>query len=115
MTYLPVEQWLDILQNMRTFALNPKHVYKRFTVILEACRQNLLPDKEQIQYIRATISEREKQEIAEVYLERGIEQGIEQGIEMNKKDMAKRMLGRGYEASEITELTELPIEEISQL
>ena len=96
---------------MRIFALNPKHVDKRFTVILEACRQNRLPDKEQIQYIRATISEREKQEIAEVYLERG----IEQGIEMNKKDMAKRMLERGYEASEITELTELPIEEISQL
>ena len=30
-------------------------------------------------------------------------------------DMAKRMLERGYEASEITELTELPIEEISRL
>ena len=73
----PVEQWFDILQNMRTFALNPKHVDKRFTGILEACRQNRLPDTEQLQYIRAMISEREKQEIAEVYLERGIEQGIE--------------------------------------
>ena len=61
------------------------------------------------------ISEREKQEIAEVYLERGIEQGIQQGIEQGKKDTAKRMLERGYEASEIAELTRLPIERISQL
>ncbi len=68
---------VELLQNMRTFALNPKHVDKRFTGILEACRQNRLPDTEQLQYIRAMISEREKQEIAEVYLERGIEQGIE--------------------------------------
>ena len=107
----PVEQWFDILQNMRNFALNPKHVDKRFSGILEACRQNRLPDTEQIQYIRAMISEREKQEIAEVYLERG----IEQGIELNKKDMAKRMLERGYDSSEVAELTGLPIEEISQL
>ena len=93
---------------MRNFALNPKHVDKRFTSILEACRQNRLPDTEQIQYIRAMISEREKQEIAEVYLERGIEQGIEQG----KKDTAKRMLERGYEVSDIAELTGLTLDEI---
>lgn len=30
-------------------------------------------------------------------------------------DVAKRMLERGYEASEIAELTGLPIEEISRL
>lgn len=107
----PVEQWFDILQNMRNFALNPKHVDKRFSGILEACRQNRLPDAEQIQYIRAMISEREKQEIAEVYLERG----IEQGIELKQKDVAKRMLERGYEASEVAELTGLPIDEIAQL
>ena len=100
---------------MRTFALNPKHVDKRFSGILEACRQNRLPDEEQIQYIRAMISEREKQEIAEVYLERGIEQGIQQGIEQGKKDTAKRMLERGYEVRDIAELTGLSIEEISLL
>lgn len=57
------------------------------------------------------ISDREKQEIAEVYLERGIEQGIEQG----KKDIARRMLERGYEVRDIAELTGLSIEEISLL
>ena len=33
------EPWFNILQNMRNFAVNPKHVDKRFTGILEACRQ----------------------------------------------------------------------------
>ena len=119
----PVEQWFDIIQNMRTFALNPKHVDRRFTGILEACRQNRLPDTEQLQYIRAMISEREKQEIAEVYLERGIEQGkklgfdegMEQGVEQNKKDVAKQMLARGYDVAEIAAITGLPVEVLSQL
>ena len=100
---------------MRNFALNPKHVDKRFSGILEACRQNRLPDTEQIQYIRAMISEREKQEIAEVYLDRGIEQGIQQGIEQGKKDTAKRMLERGYEVSDIADLTGLTLDEIQAM
>ena len=57
------------------------------------------------------ISEREKQEIAEVYLERGIEQGIEQG----KIDDAKRMLAHGYDVAEIMAITKLPESEIEAL
>ena len=57
------------------------------------------------------ISEREKQEIAEVYLERGIEQGIEQG----KKDTARRMLERGYEVRDIAEITGLTLDEIRSI
>lgn len=53
------------------------------------------------------ISEREKQEIAEVYLERGIEQG--------KKETAKRMLERGYEVSDIADLTGLTLDEIQAM
>ena len=107
----PVEQWFDILQNMRNFAVNPKHVDKRFTGILEACRQNRLPDVEQIQYVRAMISDREKQEIAEVYLERGIEQGIEQG----RRDTIREFMAAGASKELIAAATGLSIEEIEAL
>ena len=106
-----VEQWFDILQNMRNFAVNPKHVDKRFTGILEACRQNRLPDVEQIQYVRAMISDREKQEIAEVYLERGIEQGIEQG----RRDTIREFMAAGASKELIAAATGLSTEEIEAL
>ncbi len=65
------------------------------------------------------ISEREKQEITEVYLERGIQQGIkrgiEQGIEQGKKDTAKRMLERGFKVSDIAEITGLTLDEIRSI
>lgn len=116
---------------MRNFALNPKHVDKRFSGILEACQQNRLPDTEQLQYIRAMISEREKQEIAKVYLERGIEQGIQQGIQqgieqgikqgiaqgaqLEKCDVARRMLTMGIDPSVIAASTKLTESEIETL
>jgi len=107
----PVEQWFDILQNMRNFAVNPQHVDKRFKGILEACRQNRLPDAEQLQYVRAMISDREKQEIAEVYLE----QGIEQGIELGTIKTIKKFAAAGVSTELIVNATGLPAEEIEAL
>lgn len=57
------------------------------------------------------ISDREKQEIAEVYLERGIEQGIEQ----EKQDTAKRMLAMRTDVAIIAEATKLSVGEIEAL
>ena len=57
------------------------------------------------------ISDREKQEIAEVYLERGIEQGIEQ----EKQDTAKRMLAMRTDVAIIVEATKLSVGEIEAL
>ena len=92
---------------MRNFALNPKHVDKRFSDILDACRQNRLPDKEQIQYVRAMISDREKQEIAEVYLERGIEQG--------KLETIRKFAAAGASTELIASATGLSAEEIEAM
>ena len=57
------------------------------------------------------ISDREKQEIAEVYLERGIEQGIEQG----RRDTIREFMAAGASKELIAAATGLSIEEIGAL
>ena len=45
----------------------------------------------------------------------GIEKGIEQGIEKNKRDVVINMLNKDYDIKEISEITNLAIEEIEKL
>ena len=75
----PIEEWFDILRNMRTFAQKPKDINQRFNSIFDACRQNVLDPTERIQYFKAMISEEEKQGIAEAYREEGWYEGHEAG------------------------------------
>ena len=45
----------------------------------------------------------------------GVESGIKQGVEQNQESTAKKMLAKGYDVSEISELTSLSPEEINNL
>lgn len=48
-------------------------------------------------------------------LEEGIEKGIEKGIERGIKDLVRRMSAKGKSVAEISDLTDLSVEQISQI
>lgn len=106
-----IEEWFDLLKNMNTFVTKPEHINKRFDGILESCRQSQLPEIEQIQYVRAMLSDREKKDIADAYLQRGLEEGIQQGI----RQTAQRLLAAGASVELIQTATGLSAEEIEAL
>ncbi len=45
----------------------------------------------------------------------GVESGIKQGVEQNQESTAKKMLAKGYDVTEVSELTGLSTEEIQKL
>lgn len=107
----PIEEWFDILRNMRTFAQKPKDINQRFNSIFDACRQNVLDPTERIQYFKAMISEEEKQGIAEAYREEGWYEGHEAGKTEGKAEERESMLAalRAAGASEELLATALKI------
>ena len=56
-----------------------------------------------------------RQEGLQEGIQQGIEQGIQQGMLDNQKEVAKKMLEKGYDISDISEMTELSIEDIEVL
>ena len=123
----PVEEWFDILTNMRNFASRPANIDERFNRIFESCRMGGLKDKETQQYLRAMITEEEKQEIRagsyEYGFEEGMQQGIEQGIAQGqeqgraeaKRITAKNLLSSGVSMDIIVSATGLSEEVIRAL
>ena len=51
----------------------------------------------------------------ELGIKQGIEQGIEQGIMQHKKDVAIKLIQKGFSIEEIMEITELTEEQIEEL
>ena len=123
----PVEEWFDILTNMRNFAQKPDNIDERFDGIFEASKMRGLKDKETLQYLRAMITEEEKQEIRagsyeygfEEGMQQGMQQGIAQGQEQGKAEanraIAKNLFSSGVSIDIIVSATGLSEEEIRAL
>lgn len=77
----PVEAWFHILKRSATFTGVPEGFDPRLEPVMEAARSKRLTPEERLQYFRSMVSEEDKRDIAQAYLERGIEQGLEQGGE----------------------------------
>ncbi|WP_148436723.1 RpnC/YadD family protein [Gracilibacillus timonensis] len=54
-------------------------------------------------------------EIEEAATEQGLEQGMKQGMEKTERNVAKKLLDRGYSDKEISELTGLELKEVTKL
>ena len=75
----PLEGWLYLLRNLHTFAEAPEGMDSRYNRIFHAARLTTLTDKEQLQYLRAMISEFEQKDLYGGGFEAGFEQGVELG------------------------------------
>ena len=111
----PVEAWFHILKNSATFTDIPEDLDPRLKPVMEAAQSQKLSGVDRIQYFRAMVSEEDKRDIAQAYLERGIEQGIEQGKVEERLDIARRMLSLGCEPEVIAQATIFSVEEIKSL
>ncbi|PDM39689.1 MULTISPECIES: Rpn family recombination-promoting nuclease/putative transposase [unclassified Geobacillus] len=61
---------------------------------------------------------KEKEQVLELlisYEQKGLKEGVKKGLQQEKRQIAKKMLVKGYDIQTIHELTELPIEEIEKL
>lgn len=118
----PIENWFYILRNCRNFASKPEGMDPRYDHIIEAAKTNRIPDKERTQYLRAMISDYDKQDIAEANIEYGMELGREQAREeerakaqAEKLESAKAMLDDGIDVAKIAKYTGLSVEEVEAL
>ena len=122
-TMSPVEEWFDLLRNMHNFAVKPDHINKRFYRILDACYQPGLNDLEQTQYLRAMLTEDEKQSIGRAYYEDGFLDGLEQGEARGKaegkadalRETARTLRKMNLSTADIAKATGLTAEEIEAL
>ena len=57
----------------------------------------------------------EKEEAFEDGVERGYKKGYGHGVEQNKIDVAKAMLKKNYNVNDISEITELSLDEVEKL
>ncbi|KIP22646.1 hypothetical protein JV16_00326 [Anoxybacillus ayderensis] len=83
-----------------------------------------LSDEEE-QQLRNEVNEmetKEKEKVLELIisyekkaLEKGLKEGVERGLQQEKRQIAKKMLAKGYDVQTIHELTELSLEEIEKL
>ncbi len=119
----PVEEWFDLLRNMHNFAVNPDHINKRFHSILDACYQPGLNDLEQTQYLRAMLTEDEKQSIGRAYYEDGFLDGMEQGETKGRaegkaealRETARTLRKMNLSIADIAKATGLSVQEIEAL
>ena len=111
----PVEEWFYILKRMTTFAEVPEGMDGRFAPLLETARTRQLPEKEKLHYLRAMISEEEKEDIAKFYRAEGREQGLAEGLEKGKKEVARQMKKMGLSVAQIVQASGLPEEVIEGL
>lgn len=122
----PIENWFFILRNCRTFASKPEGMDPRYDHIIEAAKTNHVPDKERTQYLRAMISDYDKQDIAEANIEYGMELGREQGLKQGreeervkhlaeKEQMVIKMIAKGLSTTDIAEYSGLSEEAINNL
>ncbi|OSX53788.1 transposase [Anoxybacillus ayderensis] len=61
---------------------------------------------------------KEKEQVLELiisYEKKALEKGLKEGLQQEKRQIAKKMLTKGYDVQTIHELTELPLKEIEKL
>ena len=123
----PEESWLYLLKNMANFAGEPEEMGTKYAVVAEASRMYHLPDKEQIQYLFAMVSEHEKLDIGTAYYkdgffdghklgkEEGWEEGRVEGKAEEKDAIARTMLAKGLPVALIIECTGLTEDEVKSI
>jgi predicted transposase/invertase (TIGR01784 family) len=110
-----VEEWFDILQNMRNFASRPELYGKRYDSIFESSLQSPIPENEKLQYfrsmfdndVRSYLTDEDRQEIAEEFFAKGVDAG--------KAEMAKALKELGDSDDKIARVSGLSQEEIAAL
>lgn len=116
----PMEEWFYFMKNLRTFVRFPDGLNDRFRSIAHDAEIRQLDEKQQHEYLKAMITEEQKQAIAEANYEDGVldgfDRGLEQGQAQAQKEMARRLLRQGIlSLAQIAECTGLSEEEIKQL
>ena len=107
----PLEGWLFLLKNMHNFAEVPEGMDSRFRRVLHAARLHALSDKEQLQYLRAMISEFEQKDL----YDGGFEAGFEKGVEHGRQEIARALLHMDLPLADISSATGLSEEELRSL
>ena len=107
----PVESWFYILENLGKFAGKPEEIGARYAPVATAARTRKLPDVEQLQYIRAMVSEHEKLDIGKAYYKDGFKDGFKDG----KKEVAIAMKKFGLSLEDICSITGLTPKDVQDL
>lgn len=105
----PMEGWLFLLKNLHTFDGEPEGMDPRFKKVTSLASFHYWPDKEQLQYIRAMISEEEKQDLLAGAYDQGVDDGFkkghEEGSHTRSEEIARKMRAAGANPAYIKEMT----------
>ena len=120
------ERWCYLFRNLYKFAGVPRDA-SDFEPIFEIARTEQFEEEQLKVYLNAMVTDYEKLVIGEYHEQKGFKEGLEQGRAEGREqgraeggkeralNSARNMLARGYEVSEIAEVTELTPEEINAL
>ena len=113
----PMEGWLFLLKNLHTFAQEPEGMDPRFKKVTNLASFHYWPDKEQLHYIRAMISEEEKQDLLGGAYDQGVDDGYTKGEQIGREEgraegcnarseeIARKMKAAGMDAAVIKQMT----------
>ena len=90
----------------------------RYDQLIDLARTRGLQDKEQLQYLRAMVSEKEIDKVARAYLRRGREEGERKEREKHRAEIlriAKNFLDSGVSVEDVARNTGLSPEEVEAL
>ena len=113
----PMEGWLFLFKNLHNFDGEPEGMDPRFKKVTNLASFYHLPDKEQLQYIRAMISEEEKQDLLAGAYDQGVDDGFtkgeakgraegrEEGSNARSEEIARKMNEMGFSPEQIKQAT----------
>ena len=113
-TLSPQEQWFAIMRDLPNFAERPAWLGGRYEPLLKLAQSKGLTSLEQVQYLRAMVSEREKEDIARAYLRRGREEEREKHRAEILR-IAKNFLDSGLSVEDVARNIGLSPEELEPL
>ena len=117
----PMEGWLFLFKNLHNFDGEPEGMDPRFKKVTNLASFYHLPDTEQLQYIRAMISEEEKLDLLAGAYDQGVDDGFtrgeakgreegraegrEEGSNARSEEIARKMQAAGADPAFIKEMT----------
>lgn len=118
-----VETWFYILRNICTFAGKPEEIGPKYAPVARAARTSQLPEEDQLNYMRAMVSEEERLDIVEAYFKDGYKagktdgfgQGKAEGKAEEKAEMALRLLDLGVPVETVLQASGFSMEELEAL
>lgn len=110
------DKWLYIIRNLERLEKIPDAMKEQlFIKLFQSAEIAKFSPTELKAYEESLTAYRDLKNSLDTAEEKGVEKGIKIGEDKAKKDMAHRLLAKGYSALEISELTGLSKSEISQL